>query len=104
MTIPDSIVPKRSELDASQGPVVVEFGTPWCGYCLAAQPMIREVIDQNPGVRHISVEDGKGKRLGRTYQVKLWPTLIFLKNGQEQARCVRPATRQALEAALERIL
>ncbi|BBI60986.1 hypothetical protein HSBAA_22920 [Vreelandella sulfidaeris] len=77
MTIPDSIVPKRSELDASQGPVVVEFGTPWCGFCRAAQPMIREVIDRNLGVRHISVEDGKGKRLGRTYQVKLWPTLIF---------------------------
>lgn len=104
MTIPDSVVPKRSELDTSQGPVVVEFGTPWCGYCIAAQPLIQEVIDQAPGVRHVRVEDGKGKRLGRSYKIKLWPTLIFLQDGQEQARCVRPGTRQALEAALERIL
>ena len=104
MTIADSTVPKRSELDASQGPVVVEFGTPWCGYCRAAQPLIREVIDQAPGVRHIRVEDGRGKRLGRSYRVKLWPTLIFLRDGQEQARCVRPETRQVLQTALERIV
>ena len=104
MTLPDSIIPKRSELDASQGPVVVEFGTPWCGYCLAAQPLIREVIDQAPGVRHIRVEDGRGKRLGRSYRVKLWPTLIFLRDGQEHARCVRPETRQVLQTALERIV
>ncbi|GHC25797.1 thiol reductase thioredoxin [Kushneria pakistanensis] len=104
MTIPDSVVPERSELDASQEPVVVEFGTPWCGYCKAAQPLIREVIDQADGVRHVRVEDGKGKRLGRSYQVKLWPTLIFLKDGQERARCVRPDTREALEAALASIL
>ena len=104
MTLPDSIVPKRSELDASQGPVVVEFGTPWCGYCRAAQPLIREVIDQTPGVRHVRVEDGKGKRLGRSYRIKRWPTLIFLRDGQEQARCVRPETRQVLQTALERIV
>lgn len=104
MTMLDSVVPARSELDASQGPVVVEFGTPWCGYCKAVQPLIQEVIDQAPGVRHVRVEDGKGKRLGRSYQIKLWPTLIFLKEGREQARCVRPETRQALEAALERIV
>lgn len=103
MTMPNSTVPSRSELDASQGPVVVEFGTPWCGYCRAAQPLIKEVIDQAAGVRHVRVEDGKGKRLGRTYQVKFWPTLVFLKDGQELARCVRPATRQALEDALARI-
>ena len=104
MTIADSTVPKRSELDASQGPVVVEFGTPWCGYCRAAQPLIREVIDQTSGVRHVRVEDGKGKRLGRSYRIKRWPTLIFLRDGQEQARCVRPETRQVLQTALERIV
>ena len=104
MTMPDSVVPERHELDVSQGAVVVEFGTPWCGYCQAAQPLIDEVIGQAAGVWHVRVEDGKGKRLGRSYQVRLWPTLIFLKDGQEQARCVRPESRQALETALERIL
>ncbi|RKD83867.1 thioredoxin family protein [Kushneria marisflavi] len=104
MTMPDSVVPERLELDVSQGAVVVEFGTPWCGYCQAAQPLIRQVIDQAPGVRHVRVEDGKGKRLGRSYQVKLWPTLIFLRDGQERTRCVRPESRQMLEAALEHVL
>ncbi|REC94803.1 thioredoxin family protein [Kushneria indalinina] len=104
MTMPDSVVPERSELDASQGPVVVEFGTPWCGHCKAAQPLIQAVIDQAPGVRHIRVEDGKGKRLGRSYQVKLWPTLIFLKGGEERSRCVRPTDHEALERGLKSIV
>ncbi|YCA16527.1 thioredoxin family protein [Kushneria sp. AK178] len=102
--MPDSVVPERDELDADTGPVVVEFGTPWCGYCRAAQPLITEVIDRAPGVRHVRVEDGKGKRLGRSYQVRLWPTLIFLKDGRERARCVRPADREALEQALAHIV
>ncbi|MFC0338157.1 thioredoxin 1 [Kushneria avicenniae] len=104
MTIPDSVVPERSELESSKGPAVVEFGTPWCGYCKAAQPLIDDVIGQAAGVWHVRVEDGKGKRLGRSYQVRLWPTLIFLKNGEEKARCVRPESRQALEAALKSIV
>lgn len=104
MTMPDSVVPEREELESSKGPTVVEFGTPWCGYCKAAQPLISDVIGQATGVWHVRVEDGKGKRLGRSYQVRLWPTLIFLKDGEEQARCVRPESRQALEAALKSIV
>ena len=32
----------------------------------------------------------KGKRLGRTFGVKLWPTLIVMVDGHEAARLVRP--------------
>ncbi|MNT09602.1 hypothetical protein D3C72_1443910 [compost metagenome] len=39
---------------------------------------------------HIRVEDGPGRVLGRSFKVKLWPTLVFLKDGQEVARLVRP--------------
>jgi thioredoxin 1 len=28
--------PKRAELDRLEGPTLVEFGSPWCGYCRAA--------------------------------------------------------------------
>jgi thioredoxin 1 len=82
--------PDRSELDASQGATVVEFGTDGCGYCRAAQPRIAEAFARVPEPQHIKVEDGKGRRLGRSFKVKLWPTLIFLKNGEEVGRLVRP--------------
>jgi len=82
---------KREEIDAMAGPVLLEFGTSWCGHCRRAQPLIAQALAAHPGVRHIRIADASGRRLGRSFGVKLWPTLIFLKDGAEAARLVRPA-------------
>jgi thioredoxin 1 len=62
--------PERSQIDETQGPVVLEFGTSWCGYCQAAQPLIAEAFAEVPEPRHIKIEDGKGRRFGRSFSVK----------------------------------
>ena len=72
-------------------PDVIEFGTPWCGYCRAAQPRLAAAFADHPDVRHIKIADGSGRALGRSFKVRLWPTLIFLRDGKEIARLVRPA-------------
>ncbi|HEY0561753.1 MAG TPA: thioredoxin family protein [Methylophilus sp.] len=72
------------------GLVLLEFGATWCSYCQAAQAMITQAVAQYPHLQHIKIEDGKGKRLGRQLTVKLWPTLIVLKDGVEMSRVVRP--------------
>ncbi len=95
--------PTRAQIDSTDGPVVLEFGATWCGYCQAAQPLIEAALAQHPQARHIKVEDGKGKPLGRSFGVKLWPTLVFLQDGKELARVVRPSRREDLETALRAI-
>ena len=95
--------PTRDEVDAMPGPTVLEFGAAWCGYCQAAQPLIAEVLKDVPHVRHLAIEDGKGKRLGRSFGVKLWPTLVFILDGSEVARLVRPGTVAEIRRALEKI-
>jgi thioredoxin 1 len=95
--------PSRGEIDALPGPALVEFGSPWCGHCRRAQPLIAEALARHPGVRHIKVADASGRRLGRSFGVKLWPTLVFLKDGKELARLVRPADSGAISEALARI-
>ena len=89
--------PTRQEIDASPGPLVLEFGATWCGYCQAAQADIATALKSRPAVRHIKVEDGKGLPLGRSFRVKLWPTLIFMENGVEKGRVVRPVDSTAIE-------
>ena len=84
--------PERSEVDATPGLLLLEFGANWCGHCQAAQSAIREALADHPGLDHRKIEDGPGRRLGRSFRVKLWPTLILLRDGQEIARTVRPAT------------
>jgi thioredoxin 1 len=95
--------PARAELDALPGPSVVEFGSPWCGYCRAAQPLLASAFAEHPKVRHFKIADASGKRLGRSFGVKLWPTLVFLKDGREVSRLVRPGDAQSISAALAAI-
>lgn len=95
--------PARSEIDALEGPTVLEFGTSWCGYCRGAQPLIASAFADHPQVRHVKVEDGSGRLLGRSFRVKLWPTLIFMSSGKELARLVRPADSSSIRQALAQI-
>lgn len=95
--------PDRAAIDSLQGPVVLEFGTAWCGYCNAARPLIATALAAHPGVRHLKVEDGRGRPLGRSFRVKLWPTLVFLDDGREVARLVRPTDADALADAVSAI-
>lgn len=95
--------PTRQAIDALQGVSLLEFGTPWCGHCLRAQPLLQSALAAYPDLAHIKVEDGPGRALGRSYRVKLWPTLIFLRDGQEVERLVRPESEEAIQQALQRL-
>jgi thioredoxin 1 len=84
--------PTRETVDALPGLTLLEFGTGWCGHCQAAQSAIAEWLGQQVLLRHLKIEDGPGRALGRSFRVKLWPTLILLREGRELARVVRPLT------------
>ncbi|SAK89551.1 thioredoxin [Caballeronia temeraria] len=92
--------PERAEIDALSGPTVVEFGTDWCGFCRAAQPLIAQAFQSHRAVKHIKIEDGSGRPLGRSFRVKLWPTLVFMLGGKEVARLVRPGDVSEIRDAL----
>lgn len=68
-----------------------------------AQPLIGAALAGRPRVRHVRVEDGPGRRLGRSFGVKLWPTLIFVLQGREQSRLVRPTDVKDIAQALAQI-
>lgn len=95
--------PTREEIDVLGEPSVLEFGTDWCEYCQDARPLIAKAFAAHPHLAHIKVEDGRGRPLGRSFQVKLWPTLVFLKDGKEAARLVRPESLQEIEQAMQKI-
>lgn len=98
--------PARAEVDAMAGDTVLEFGANWCGICQAAQPAIGEALAAHAGrsaLRHLKIEDGRGRPLGRSFGIKLWPTLVMLKDGREVARVVRPGGAGEVAQALSRL-
>ena len=94
--------PSRTDVEQLAGLTVLEFGTTWCGHCRAAQPALQAALSPRAGVQHLKVEDGPGQRLGRSFGIKLWPTLVFLRNGQEVDRMVRPTEAAAIAQVLDR--
>jgi len=95
--------PTRESLDALTGTTVLQFGVNWCGHCQAAAPLITEAFTDFPDMDVHRIEDGAGRPLGRSFKVKLWPTLVFLVNGQEVSRVVRPTDSNVILDVLNKL-
>lgn len=93
--------PTREEIDRGTGLVLLEFGTDWCPICRALAPHVTAQVAKHAQVRHVKVEDGPGRKLGRSFRVKLWPNLVFLKDGQVVRQLVRPTARELEDAFAE---
>ncbi len=59
------------------------------------------LLQQYPTVQYLKIEDGPGRPLGRSFRVKLWPNLVFLRDGAVVEQFARPGVaevRRGLEA------
>lgn len=93
--------PEFDAVSRESGWLLLEFGTDWCGFCRGAQDDIAQALAEVPHLRHRKIEDGKGRPLGRAFRVKLWPTLVLLRDGAEQGRVVRPTDAAAVRDLLQ---
>lgn len=81
-------------------PVLLVFGVDWCPHCQAGEAPLQQATSKYPTLNIIKIEDGKGRALGRSFGVKLWPTLVLMRAGQELGRLVRPTQAKEVEALL----
>lgn len=111
--------PTRAAVAALPGRVVIEFGVDWCPHCHRAAGVVAAALGaagialQRSGdvavalpadkLHYFRLEDERARPLGRSFKVKLWPTLLFLQDGVEVARVVRPTTAAEVAAGLAQL-
>jgi thioredoxin 1 len=93
----DEQEPTREEIDQTDGPVLLEFGATWCPHCQALAPKLAGLLRSYPAIRHVKVEDGPGRPLGRSFRVKVWPNLVVLRDGQVIKQLARPDEAEVKE-------
>ena len=70
-------------------PKVLFFYTNWCGYSRQFQPVWDKLVEnQNPQLNHVSFEkidcDQDSNELAKMYDVKGFPTVVWVGNGEIQ--------------------
>jgi thioredoxin 1 len=69
-------------------------------------PQLAAELKDRPEVTHLKIEDGRGKPLGRSFRVKLWPTFVFMRDGKVMLQVARPKReeiRRGLDALGESV-
>ena len=70
-------------------PVLIDLWAEWCAPCLVIAPVLKQVVEEYDGrirLAKIEVDVGENMKLAGRYQVRGFPTVILIINGEEMAR------------------
>ncbi|MBO4864053.1 MAG: thioredoxin [Eubacterium sp.] len=81
----------------SDKPVVVDFFAVWCGPCKMMSPILKQLSEEKPDVKFVSVDVDEDERLAIQFGISSIPCLILFKNGEEAGRLVGAVPKQKLE-------
>lgn len=93
---------KREVLD-QPGVTVAYFYGEWCHACQYYKPTLEKFAqDAADRARYVQVDVGTAPAVAKEYGVDMTPTLLFLSNGEVQARLTGRAPEEALLGAIEK--
>lgn len=81
---------EQDVIEAShQHPVLVDLWAEWCSPCIVVAPILKKVVenyDFEIALAKIEVDEGKNMKIAGQYQVRGFPTILLIQNGEEKAR------------------
>ena len=89
----------ETEVEKSQGVVLVDFWAPWCGPCKALSPTLDQLAQNLSGrIKIAKVNIDVSPESPTKYGLKTVPTLILFKDGQLVSQKSGTQTLQQLTA------
>ena len=88
----------EDEVLRADGPVLVEFGAPWCKPCDAIAPVL-EALAAEHGLDLVSLDVDANLGVPSRYGVLSLPTVILFSGGEERATVIGARPRKHFEKA-----
>ena len=80
----------KEVIEAShQYPILVDLWADWCPPCVVIAPILNKVIEESDmkiSLAKLEVDEGKNMKIAGQYQVRGFPTILLIQNGEEKAR------------------
>lgn len=70
-------------------PILVDLWADWCPPCIVIAPLLKKVIenfDTEIMLAKVEVDEGKNMKIAGQYQVRGFPTILLIQNGEEKGR------------------
>jgi thioredoxin 1 len=91
-----------SEVEGSEGVVVVDFWAPWCAPCRMVAPIIEDLADEYDGtVRFVKVNVDESPGVASRYGIRSIPTIGIFRDGEAVNGVVGAVPKQVLIQAIE---
>lgn len=92
---------EQDVIEAShQYPILVDLWADWCPPCVVIAPILKKVIENSEtpiALAKLEVDEGKNMKIAGQYQVRGFPTILFIQNGEEKARFSGAQTASYIE-------
>lgn len=81
---------EQKVIEASQQrPILVDLWAEWCPPCIVIAPVLEQVIHAANGkiaLAKVEVDEGKNMKIAGRYQVRGFPTILLIIQGEEKGR------------------
>lgn len=90
------------EVINSDVPVLIDFYADWCEPCKMLSPIVEEVSSQYEDVKFVKIDIDSNQDIANDYMITSIPTLVYIKNGEEQNRVLGAVDKDTVETLIEK--